>query len=56
MTLPPRMWEWHGFLLQGIVKVGAVDADQHQSLGGRFGVRGFPTIKVIRDEYVCQIN
>ena len=29
-----------------MVKVGAVDADQHQSLGGQFGVRGFPTIKV----------
>ena len=28
------------------MKVGAVDADQHQSLGGRYGVRGFPTIKV----------
>ena len=29
-----------------MVKVGAVDADQHQSLAGQFGVRGFPTIKV----------
>uniref|UniRef100_A0A665W7Z3 Protein disulfide-isomerase A6 n=1 Tax=Echeneis naucrates TaxID=173247 RepID=A0A665W7Z3_ECHNA len=33
-------------LLQGIVKVGAVDADQHKSLGGQYGVRGFPTIKI----------
>lgn len=32
--------------LQGIVKVGAVDADQHKSLGGQYGVRGFPTIKI----------
>lgn len=32
--------------LKGIVKVGAVDADQHKSLGGQFGVRGFPTIKI----------
>lgn len=32
--------------LKGVVKVGAVDADQHQSLAGQFGVRGFPTIKV----------
>ena len=31
---------------QGIVKVGAVDADQHKSLGGQYGVRGFPTIKI----------
>lgn len=32
--------------LQGIVKVGAVDADQHKALGGQYGVRGFPTIKI----------
>jgi len=32
--------------LKGIVKVGAVDADEHKSLGSRFGVRGFPTIKI----------
>lgn len=31
---------------QGIVKVGAVDADQHKSLGGQYDVRGFPTIKI----------
>ena len=33
-------------VFQGIVKVGAVDADQHKSLGGQYGVRGFPTIKI----------
>ncbi|KAI2811420.1 Protein disulfide-isomerase A6 [Blomia tropicalis] len=32
--------------LKGVVKVGAVDADAHRDLGGRFGVRGFPTIKI----------
>ncbi len=32
--------------LKGVVKVGAVDADQHKSLGGQFGVQGFPTIKI----------
>lgn len=32
--------------LKGIVKVGGVDADKHQSLGGQYGVKGFPTIKV----------
>uniref|UniRef100_A0A8C9LB99 Protein disulfide-isomerase A6 n=1 Tax=Pavo cristatus TaxID=9049 RepID=A0A8C9LB99_PAVCR len=33
-------------LTSGVVKVGAVDADKHQSLGGQYGVRGFPTIKI----------
>lgn len=31
---------------QDVVKVGAVDADRHQSLGGQYGVQGFPTIKI----------
>jgi protein disulfide-isomerase A6 len=31
---------------QGVVKVGAVDADAHSSLSQRFGVTGFPTIKI----------
>jgi len=29
-----------------VVKVGAVDADQHGSLGSQYGVKGFPTIKM----------
>lgn len=32
--------------LKGIVKVGAVDADADKSLGGQYGVRGFPTVKI----------
>lgn len=32
--------------LRGVVRVGAVNADEHKSLGSQFGVRGFPTIKV----------
>lgn len=32
--------------LKGIVKVGAVDADQYKSLGSQFGIQGFPTIKL----------
>ncbi|XP_062520299.1 protein disulfide-isomerase A6 homolog [Corticium candelabrum] len=44
-SLAPE-WKKAATALKGIVKVGAVDADQHQSLGGRYGVRGFPTIKV----------
>lgn len=32
--------------LKGIVKVGAVNADEHKSIGGQYGVQGFPTIKI----------
>lgn len=32
--------------LKGVVKVGAVNADEHNSIGGRYEVRGFPTIKI----------
>ncbi|XP_012521836.1 protein disulfide-isomerase A6 homolog [Monomorium pharaonis] len=32
--------------LKGVVKVGAVNADEHKSLGSKYGVRGFPTIKI----------
>ncbi|XP_049873843.1 protein disulfide-isomerase A6 homolog [Pectinophora gossypiella] len=34
--------------LKGIVNVGAVDADSHKSLGQKYGVTGFPTIKVFK--------
>ncbi|NP_001080305.1 protein disulfide isomerase family A member 6 S homeolog precursor [Xenopus laevis] len=39
-------WKKAATALKGVVKVGAVNADQHQSLGGQYGVRGFPTIKI----------
>jgi len=32
--------------LQGIVKVGAVNMDEHSSVGQPYNVRGFPTIKI----------
>jgi len=32
--------------LKGVVKVGAVDCDEHKDLAGKFGVQGFPTIKI----------
>ncbi|XP_046978452.1 protein disulfide-isomerase A6 homolog [Vanessa cardui] len=32
--------------LKGIAKVGAVDADQYKDLGQKYGVTGFPTIKI----------
>jgi protein disulfide-isomerase A6 len=32
--------------LKGVVKVGAVDCDQHKDIAGKFGVQGFPTIKI----------
>ncbi|KAE8286768.1 Protein disulfide-isomerase A6 [Larimichthys crocea] len=39
-------WKKAATALKGIVKIGAVDADEHKSLGGQYGVRGFPTIKI----------
>lgn len=39
-------WKKAATALKGIAKVGAVDADQHKSLGGQYNVRGFPTIKI----------
>ncbi|KAL5018533.1 hypothetical protein ScPMuIL_004255 [Solemya velum] len=44
-SLTPE-WQKAAKALKGVVKVGAVDADEHQGLGGQYGVRGFPTIKV----------
>ncbi|CAI8055677.1 Protein disulfide-isomerase A6 [Geodia barretti] len=32
--------------VNGIVRIGAVNADEHQQLGGRYGVKGFPSIKI----------
>ncbi|XP_028253013.1 protein disulfide-isomerase A6-like [Parambassis ranga] len=39
-------WKKAATALKGIVKIGAVDADQHKSLGSQYGIRGFPTIKI----------
>lgn len=32
--------------LKGVIKVGAVNADEHKELAGRYAVRGYPTIKI----------
>ncbi|GAB6018890.1 Protein O-glucosyltransferase 2 [Chamberlinius hualienensis] len=32
--------------LKGVVNVGAVNADEHKSLGGEYKIKGFPTIKI----------
>ena len=39
-------WKKAAAALQGVVKIGAVDVDAHQEFGGRFGIKGFPTIKI----------
>lgn len=28
------------------MRLGAVNADEHKQLGGQYGIKGFPTIKV----------
>lgn len=32
--------------LKGVVKVGAVNVDEHKSLGSKYGITGFPKIKI----------
>lgn len=44
-SLAPE-WKKAAKALKGIVNVAAVDASEHQSLGGQYGVQGFPTIKI----------
>ncbi|CAF3588051.1 unnamed protein product [Rotaria sordida] len=39
-------WKRVATALKGIVKIGAVDADTHKSLGQQYGISGFPTIKI----------
>ena len=31
--------------LKGIFKIGAIDADKERSVSGKYGIRGFPTVK-----------
>jgi protein disulfide-isomerase A6 len=38
-------WEQAAKALKGIVNVAAVDCDEHKSVAGEHGIRGFPTIK-----------
>lgn len=33
---------------KGAIRVGAINADEHSSVSGQFGIRGFPTIKYWR--------
>ncbi|ETW06795.1 protein disulfide-isomerase domain [Aphanomyces invadans] len=42
-------WKKAAKALDGIVNVAAVDCDQHKELAGKYGVQGFPTIKVFGD-------
>lgn len=44
-SLAPE-WQKAAKALNGVVKVGAVDMDQHSSVGSPYNVRGFPTIKI----------
>jgi protein disulfide-isomerase A6 len=32
--------------LKGVVKVGAVDCDVHKDIAAKYGVQGFPTLKI----------
>ena len=32
--------------MKGVVKVGAIDCDESKDLAGKFGVQGFPSLKI----------
>ncbi|KAK4531556.1 hypothetical protein CCYA_CCYA08G2413 [Cyanidiococcus yangmingshanensis] len=40
------VWEKAARRLEGLVRVGAVDGDQHRALAQEYGVQAFPTIKL----------
>uniref|UniRef100_H2ZM63 Protein disulfide-isomerase A6 n=1 Tax=Ciona savignyi TaxID=51511 RepID=H2ZM63_CIOSA len=44
-SLTPE-WKKAAEELAGIANIGAVNADMHKSLGSKYGVQGFPTIKI----------
>lgn len=37
-------------IFQGVAKVAAIDADKYPSFAGRYGVQGFPTVKIFVDK------
>lgn len=37
-------------VFQGVTKVAAIDADKYPSFAGRYGVQGFPTVKIFVDK------
>jgi len=39
-------WKAAAAALHGVAKVAALDADQHKQLAAKYGIQGFPTIKV----------
>jgi protein disulfide-isomerase A6 len=43
-------WDKAARALKGLVRLGAVDADAHGSLGSQYGVSGFPTIKAFLND------
>ena len=43
-------WKKAASILRGVVKVGAIDADKYRSIGGQYGVKGFPTIKIFGED------
>merc|ERR1719424_2169407 len=42
-------WKKAATVLKGITNLGAVDADAHKDLASKYGVTGFPTLKVFGD-------
>jgi len=39
-------WEKAAKALKGVVKFGAVNADEEKEMANKYGIEGFPTIKI----------
>lgn len=51
-----NLCNFHWYCCVGVVKVGAVNADEEQSLASQYNVRGFPTVKILYGSKVEDYN
>ena len=41
--------------LKGVMTVAAIDLDKYKSMGGPYGIKGFPTIKLFMGKYYIKV-
>ena len=42
--------------MKGIMKVGAIDLDKYKTVGGPYGIKGFPTIKLFMGKLILLLS